>query len=233
MPEVIPPKARKLAEQGRAAHDAGKYDEAIVAFKEAYVIAPSPGLLFNIAQAYRLHGDCDDAAMMYRRYLETGPSSEGRTIAEGHLVVVDRCVQARGLHITIDSTVGQIKIPPPPVDTHAIIRRGQLEKTVGIGLTIGGAAALSVAMYYGFQAHDASTAVEDAYAHGAKWKDIAEVDARGERASTLAKVFGISGGVAVAIGITSYLVGKRTERPMPVAVVPTRHGAEVALAWRF
>ena len=70
-PERIPQKARELAEQGRAYHDAGEYMKAIAAFKEAYVLAPSPGLLFNIAQAYRLAGDCDDAAWMYRRFLDT------------------------------------------------------------------------------------------------------------------------------------------------------------------
>lgn len=235
LPEVVPPKARTLAEQGRTAHDAGKYDEAIVSFKEAYVIAPSPGLLFNIAQAYRLQGDCDGAAMMYRRYLETDPGPEGRTIAGGHLATVERCIQQRGLRIAVDSTVGQIKIPPPPLVqvSSSVERRTPIEKTVGIGLTIGGSAALGVALYYGLAARDASSTVEDAYGQGAKWSDIADVDARGERAATLAKAFGIGGGLAVVTGVTLYVLGKRAERNLPVAVAPTKHGAEVTLAWRF
>ena len=36
-------------------------------------------LLFNLAQAYRLQGNCDDAALMYRRYLATNPGVEQRT----------------------------------------------------------------------------------------------------------------------------------------------------------
>ena len=72
-PERIPNKARLLAEKGRAFHNAGDYNNAVSAFKEAYVLAPSPGLLFNIAQAYRLGGNCDEAAWMYRRFLDTNP----------------------------------------------------------------------------------------------------------------------------------------------------------------
>ncbi|HEU4612056.1 MAG TPA: tetratricopeptide repeat protein, partial [Kofleriaceae bacterium] len=72
-PERIPNKARELADKGRAYHQAGDYAAAVAAFKEAYVLAPSPGLLFNIAQSYRLAGDCDEAAWMYRRFLDTNP----------------------------------------------------------------------------------------------------------------------------------------------------------------
>src|SRR5262245_32026750 len=82
---AVPTKARTLAERGRAFHDAGDYANAIAAFTQAYVIAPSPALLFNLAQAYRLRGDCEDAALMYRRYLNTNPSPEGRALAETHL----------------------------------------------------------------------------------------------------------------------------------------------------
>jgi len=98
-PSVIPQKARLLAERGRALHDAGDYGNAIIAFKEAYVIAPSSGLLFNLAQAYRLQGNCDDAALMYRRYLDTAPSRDGRALAVGHLVTVERCAHDQGVAI--------------------------------------------------------------------------------------------------------------------------------------
>src|SRR5688500_20306234 len=110
----IPPKARDLAQKGRSAHDQGDYARAIAAFKEAYVIAPSPGLLFNLAQAYRLQGNCDDAVLMYRRYLSTGPSSEARTVAEAHLATVERCVQKRALNIPLDESMAYLKVPPPP-----------------------------------------------------------------------------------------------------------------------
>ena len=94
-PERIPNKARELAEKGRTLHNAGDYSGAVAAFKEAYVLAPSPGLLFNIAQSYRLAGNCDESAWMYRRFLDTNPVGEHRSLAETHLAAVERCCSAR------------------------------------------------------------------------------------------------------------------------------------------
>src|SRR5688572_11504167 len=88
----IPVKARDLAAKGRTAHDQGDYTRAIAAFKEAYVMAPAPALLFNLAQAYRLQGNCDDAALMYRRYISSRPAPEGRALAEEHLQTMERCL---------------------------------------------------------------------------------------------------------------------------------------------
>jgi len=236
-PEVIPPKARALAMQGRAYHDAGDYGNAIIAFKEAYVMAPSPGLLFNLAQAYRLAGNCDDAALMYRRYIATGPSVEGRTIAEGHLEAVERCSHKASLgipqdpgapvSIKTDRASGSLFSTAPPSG------RGRLEKNLGIGLAISGGVALAISAYYGFEAYESASEVEDGYAKGAKWKDLAPIDARGEHAQTYARVFGIGGGVAVAGGVALYLLGRRAESLPPIAVAPAKQGATVSAAWRF
>ena len=236
-PEVIPPKARALAIQGRAFHDAGDYGNAIIAFKEAYVMAPSAGLLFNLAQAYRLAGNCDDAALMYRRYVATGPSVEGRTIAEGHLASVERCTHKASLGIPQDAGApvviktdrasGSLFATSPQSD------RARLEKNVGLGLVIGGGVALGIATYYGFEARNSAADVEKGYAMGAKWKDLADVDARGKHAETLAKVFGIGGGVAVAGGVALYLIGRRSEQMAPIAIAPTKQGATVSASWKF
>ena len=237
-PDVIPQKARALAEQGRAFHNAGDYGNAIVAFKEAYVMAPSPGLLFNLAQAYRLAGNCDDASLMYRRYLNTGPSPESRVIAEAHLAGVERCMHQRGLGIQVEEpTTGALKPPAPDGGTVFAEppgpRGSSLKQNVGIGLTLGGAIALSAAAYYAFDARSAANSVEEAYATGAKWRDIEAIDQRGERSAHYATILGIGGGVAVVGGVTLYLLGKRAERLAPIAVVPTKHGAEVSFAWQF
>ena len=84
--DSVPTRARTLAERGRAAHDARDYAGAIAAFTEAYAIAPAPALLFNLAQAYRLAGRCDDASLMYRRFLASSPSDDARGLAELHLL---------------------------------------------------------------------------------------------------------------------------------------------------
>lgn len=237
-PERVPAKARMLAERGRAYHDAGDYHNAIVAFKEAYVIAPSPGLLFNLAQAYRLQGNCDDATLMYRRYLATRPRPEARTIAEGHLQTVERCVFKRGLNIPLDESEGvgpggMASTESLFIDREAEARSAAWKKNVGIGLTAAGALALGAAAYYGWDAHRTASEVEDAYARGARWKELRDLDARGQRSAQRGQLLGIGGGAAVIGGVTLYLLGRRAERLLPAAIVPHARGAEVSWAWRF
>jgi hypothetical protein len=98
---------------------------------------------------------------------------------------------------------------------------------------IGGGVAIGIASYYGYRAHEAASEVEAGYAKGAKWKDLQDIDARGESSSTMAKVFGIGGGLAVAGGVTLYLLGRHSERIAPIAVAPVKNGAAVNVSWRF
>lgn len=238
-PEV-PAKARALADRGRAFHDAGDYGSAITAFTQAYVIAPSPALLFNLAQAYRLQGNCDDAALMYRRYLTTNPPPEQRALAESHLAHMERCLHKIALHIPVEAPVGGaaiaagrgpiagvVAVPPP-----ARSRRAQIEKDVGVGMMLGGSAALGAAAYFAIQAHDAERDVADAYQQGGRRSDIAAIDARGQTAATRATVLGIGGALSVTGGVLSYLLGRSHAAP-PVTVASTRHGVELGVRWAF
>jgi tetratricopeptide (TPR) repeat protein len=235
---AVPAKARALAERGRTFHDVGDYAAAIAAFTQAYVIAPSPALLFNLAQAYRLQGDCEDAALMYRRYLATDPSPEGRALAEMHLASVERCMHMLSLHIPVESPSGHVVTPPPReklatgVARPAPSRNAQIEKDVGIGLVLGGSAALAVAAYYAVVAHNAAHDVAAAYAEGARWKDVAPIDERGQTASTRAKLLGTGGALGIAGGVVTYLIGRSSGR-LPVTVAPARQGVELGMSWAF
>ncbi len=246
-PEPIPQKARDLADRGRAYHDAGDYTDAIAAFREAYVLAPSPGLLFNLAQAYRLAGQCDDAAWMYRRFLDTNPDPAQRALAEGHLATVEKCGHG-GLRVAITpALVPQLPEPRPPeqraqpaaevapleVTMHAPGKTGTREKRIGIGLAIGGGVVLAGAAYFAIDAYEASATVSQAYDKGGKWSDVAAANDRGQRSQTMAEVLGVTGGLAVASGAVLYTLGRHYEQAQHVAVVPTRGGAGVHVSWGF
>src|SRR5262249_7041268 len=58
--------ARAIYESAVRHYNLGEYSEAAEAFKEAYRRTPTPELLYNIAQAYRLSGDCAKALGFYR-----------------------------------------------------------------------------------------------------------------------------------------------------------------------
>ncbi|HEX3764385.1 MAG TPA: tetratricopeptide repeat protein [Kofleriaceae bacterium] len=234
--EPVPAKARSLADRGRAAHAAGDYSAAIAAFTQAYVIAPSPALLFNLAQAYRLQGNCDDAALMYRRYLATNPGVEQRALAEAHLASVERCLHKIALHIPLETassrSIEPVAQPSASLAASPGSRRAEIEKDVGIGLAIGGGVSLAVAAYYAIQAHEAENDVNAAFARGGRWMDIADTDARGKSAATNAKLFGAGGAVGLAGGIITYLIGRHDEGP-PVTVATTPHGVQLGVRWAY
>jgi hypothetical protein len=239
--DTIPAKARVLSDRGRAFHEAGDYASAIAAFTLAYAMAPKPGLLFNLAQAYRLQGSCDDAALMYRRYLATNPSPQGRALAEAHLATVERCLHHPGSRVVGDAARGSFaarKPGDPRATTGATSHESStattatIEKNVGVGLAVAGSLALGVAAYYAVRAHEAASDVTEAYDRHAHWKDIAPLDERGKSTATTAQIFGVCGGLGVAGGVVMYLIGKHTERP-PVSVTPAVHGVDVSMSWAF
>jgi tetratricopeptide (TPR) repeat protein len=67
----------------------GRYDEAILAFTEAYRMRPIPRLLFNIAQSHRKAGRPKEALEAYEQFLrEETQDTTLRTEAEGYLAQV-------------------------------------------------------------------------------------------------------------------------------------------------
>lgn len=59
-----------------AAYSAANYHAASVEFELAYNVDARRELLFAWAQAERLAGNCDRAVVLYRRFLDQGPSPE-------------------------------------------------------------------------------------------------------------------------------------------------------------
>jgi tetratricopeptide (TPR) repeat protein len=80
--------ARRLFAQGQIAYSLGEYDKAIIDFRRAYELSGAPGLLFNIAQAHRLNGDCKQALEVYRHFTRLVPDSEYRPEADTHVAAL-------------------------------------------------------------------------------------------------------------------------------------------------
>jgi len=233
--DSVPNRARSLADRGRVAHDARDYTGAITAFTEAYALAPAPGLLFNLAQAYRLRGSCDDAALMYRRFLATTPPDDARGLAESHLAGVERCLAAQ---ITVP-TPKQVAlrmpgpIPMPKRDKPREDKPDQrVADKVGIGLAIGGGTALLLAGYYGYESHRAESEVERRYAAGDNWRDLQDRAAEGDRASHNAKISLGVGAAALVAGAVVLVIDHRRHR-RSLKIEPARGGARIGMSWGF
>ena len=84
-------KARLLHEAGLAEYQAGRYGHAVDAFRQAYKLVPAPGILFNLAQAYRLRGDCKSARRSYKKFLKVSTDPAQTELAKEHLATLTRC----------------------------------------------------------------------------------------------------------------------------------------------
>ncbi len=73
-------RARELYDNGAMLYDEGRYEDAIVAWKQAYEISERPLLLFNIANAQERIGLWSAALESLNRYRAFAPSEERETL---------------------------------------------------------------------------------------------------------------------------------------------------------
>lgn len=60
--------AQDFSDKGKKAYNLGRFDEATELFSKAYEAWPQPEYLYNIAQSYRLGGNCKQALYLYKRF---------------------------------------------------------------------------------------------------------------------------------------------------------------------
>ena len=68
-PLLAAPSAEELFEQGETARAKGDYATAVEKYKKSYALSKEPELLFNVAQALRMDGQCAEALTTYRRFV--------------------------------------------------------------------------------------------------------------------------------------------------------------------
>jgi tetratricopeptide (TPR) repeat protein len=83
-------RARDLFAQGQLHYSLGEYPQALADLRGAYELSSAPGLLFNIAQAHRLNGDCKQALEVYRHFIRLASESPYRGEAETHVATLER-----------------------------------------------------------------------------------------------------------------------------------------------
>jgi hypothetical protein len=146
--------ARGMFMQGQVHYSLGEYAQAIAQFRRAYELTSAPGLLFNVAQAHRLAGQCPQALEVYRHFARLVPESEHRPEAEKHIeALVARCgapppllnrATAQALGATADKAETpalQLSQPvAPPERPRGSLRRRTAAALLGSGVVVGLAA---------------------------------------------------------------------------------------------
>lgn len=102
-PSQLDEAARLTFEQAREDFVAGRYEQALARFRQAYQLSPRPGLLYNIAQTLdRLRRDEETVAAL-REYLAAVPDAPNRAEVEARIRVLDEALSRR-----------RVDDPPPP-----------------------------------------------------------------------------------------------------------------------
>ena len=179
--------ARAHFEQATRLYNVGDFDRAIAGYKRAYELSPAPGLLFNIAQAYRAKRDPEHALYFYAAFLREEPDAPERAFVEARMAELRAAPK-------LDAPV-----PTAAEESGSALRRaGAVTVGVGSALVIAG-------LVFAVQAHGAY----DDVGNGADPGD-------GKGTSTRAIVFTGAGMAAMVTGGVMFYVGSRPVSVAPV-----------------
>src|SRR5262245_13268098 len=152
--------ARDHFERGDQLLKIGAYDGAIDEFKRAYELSPAPGLLFNIAQAYRAKKDREQALHYYSEFLRADPNAPERAYVQERIDELKREIEAQAppppTSQPAPPAAVATEVPPPPSGGGGLRLAGAI--TAGGGVALGIAAA-----FFGARAASASDEISSAF----------------------------------------------------------------------
>lgn len=224
------PAVRAMVADAQRHYDLGEYDAAIVGFREAYRADPRPLLLYNLAQTYRLAGDCVNAALLYKNFLREDPDSKYRWLAVDHLAETSVCARARRAATPEPERPREPLLDASPGVERSAPRGTSTLRTAGVATAAAGVVALATGTYFAWDASQAAERVSEGFRDGASWSELDAIDARGKRSELAGGVLLAAGAAATVTGVVLYALGVRADH---AAVAPRAGGAEVMVSWRF
>jgi tetratricopeptide (TPR) repeat protein len=105
--------AKRHFDRGKELYKSGAYDQAILEFKSADQIKPSPILAYNIGLAYEKLGRCRAAIGFFERYLREQPDADNANdtqvkIADQRAKMArNECARQPGVPVVTGPGVGQ------------------------------------------------------------------------------------------------------------------------------
>jgi tetratricopeptide (TPR) repeat protein len=238
-------RARAMHDRGLRAYEAGDYAAAVRAYTEAYTLVPAPGILFNLAQAHRLAGDCRRALQAYKSFLRTAPDSPQAPVAEAKIEEMERCVaddtaaRDRGGATTTTSAVPLVPVRGAAGDGAGDTddrggSPGRGKRWIGLSLVAVGAGLATVGVVSGFQARSAANDLEEFYDRGGEWTpELAATEERRDSAQARAIGFSIAGAAAFGVGGVLYWMGRSDAEAASrsgLVIAPARDGAFIGWA---
>ncbi len=221
-------RAKSLYLEGKRYYDVADYDKAIEIWKQAYVMANAPMLLFNIGQAYRLKGDCTNAMRFYTNYEREAGAAERSELEQAKARCNPQPTEATPpTTYPTQSGAGDIDLRDEPRGVTYVDHGGSL-RTAGLVTGIGGALLVGTGIYFGERARSDARKVED---FRGEWTPAQrDLERSGQHAATWSAITLATGVAAIAGGALLYYRGVQRQR-VEVAIHPS--GAELTWAASF
>lgn len=239
-PALADPKtdeARGHFKLGKAYQDQGAFERAAEEYKLAYEADPRPEMLFNIAQAYRLAKQKEQAIEYFKQYLAKQPSGAGADEARRHVVTLQKELDEEA---AAKQAPPPTVLPPPAMEPNgkpALVEttttvdhrltpfdRGRGMRIAGISFAAAGVVALGIGVKFAF---DAKSAADDITNNTDGWgTDDESTFDDGEAANRNMQImYGVSGALLVT-GVVLYYFGHK-RRESQVLTYVTAQGAGV------
>jgi tetratricopeptide (TPR) repeat protein len=247
--------ARALYEKGLSHYNLGEFDQAIAAFRASYALTSAPGLLFNIAQSFRLKKDYEQATYFYQTYLRLKPDAPNRADVEARLQEMQEAIEEQK-KISANKPIGTVTPDGGTVTTTTTTTvtaptgtttsggdvkattdggiKSQSLITAGYATAGAGAALVITGLVFGKLAKSAEDKLDQLGDDMGTWTQAQQdtYDA-GKRNNTIAIISFIAGGAALATGGTLFVLGTMKKSSTSVAINPTAGGTTFAVGWKF
>jgi tetratricopeptide (TPR) repeat protein len=243
--------ARALYDEALRHYNVAEYADAITAFKGAYLLSGDPKLLFDVAQSYRLSGDCEQALRFYKNFEREAPQADNLAEVDAAISKCEAALPRPVAAAPPERPPGMVERPapaPPPVTPPATVpaaapdaiplapvgvsqaapgeNPGGGKRVAGVALAALGVAAAGTGLALGLSG---SAQLRELHARQGEWgpgEKRNEADA--ERRQTAGQIAIGVGATSLVAGVVVYLMGNSERRSSShVALAPGQHGGQV------
>lgn len=226
-PQKPAPPTSDAYKQAIEAYKAGRYDEAVDLLEKAYKLEPKPEVLFALAQAERLGGQCDKAIVHYRQLLTQTTELATAKAVQNNLVLCPGGEPPPPKPEPEPKSTPKPE-PAPRIDiAQAPTKTVIVRKTDPLAVTLLAGGALSGGFAVGMLLRSSSTRSDAATA-----RTLDDANALHDRADRDRLMSIVAGGIgAVAIGFAVFRLARGGESSTTeVAVTPTSGGSMMVLS---
>jgi tetratricopeptide (TPR) repeat protein len=229
--------AREAFQRGRIHYDNGEFDQAAVAFEQAYSLSRRHALLYNLYLAYRDANQQEKAAEALRNYLDRVEVIENRPQLEARLKALEEGIAERKAH---EAQKAQAAAQPASVAPAAAVDSGAAEpenkRWWVMPVVIGGvgAAMMAGSIATGLMASSKQKELEDKCVNGTCDSSLKATADSGKTLTLVTNVLLAGGGAVLATGAVLLFVKKPKASEQPstsasVACTPRLCGGSVAV----